>query len=247
MIFLFAIAFLAGFIDAVVGGGGLIQLPAMMIALPHLPLQLILGTNKVAAVCGTLCAVWRYQKSLQLDLRPYIPAIAAAFIGSFVGAVATSYISPQFMKPLVLWLLIAVWIFFLIKPNFGSAQARVVAPQRIIIFASLLGLLVGFYDGFFGPGTGTWFIVGGISLLGLNFLQASALAKILNVATNVAAIVSFARIGAIDWKIAILLGIANVAGSLLGARLAIRKGSKFVRVFFLIIVGCMIIKLAFGS
>lgn len=246
MAFLLAAAFLAGFIDAIVGGGGLIQLPAMMIMLPNLPLQLILGTNKVASACGTLCAVWRYQKSLKINVRPYIPAIIAAFIGSFFGAAATSYLSPHFMKPMVLWLLIGVWLFFLIKPNFGSAQARVVSPKRIVFIAAFLGFTIGFYDGFFGPGTGTWFLVAGISLLGLNFLNASAFAKILNLSTNVAAIISFASIGAVDWKLGLLLGLANIAGSLLGARLAIKKGSGFVRVFFLLVVGAMIIKLALG-
>ena len=140
-------------------------------------------------------------------------------------------------------MLIAVWILFFLKPEFGNASTRKVGQSQRIFRASVLALIIGLYDGFFGPGTGTWLIIGGVTWLGLNFLQASALAKVLNLSTNFAALVSFAVAGMVDWKLGGLLALCNIAGSLLGSKLALSKGNRFVRVFFLIVVAGLIAKL----
>lgn len=240
---LFLAAFIAGFVDSIVGGGGLIQLPALLIAFPTTPLPLILGTNKFAAMSGTAVAVWRYQRSLRFDLSDYLPAITAALLGACGGAVLATRFDSSFMKPLVLVMLVGVWILFFLKPDFGSIPVPAVKPRERLMRSSLLAFVIGVYDGFFGPGTGTWLIIGGVTWLGLNFLNASALAKVLNLATNFSALVSFAIAGAVDWKLGAVLAICNIAGSLIGARLALTKGNRFVRVFFLFVVAVLIAKL----
>lgn len=241
---LFLAAFVAGFIDSIVGGGGLIQLPALLIACPQLPLPLILGTNKFSSMAGTATAVWRYQRSLRFDLSCYVPAIVLALAGSALGAVLATRFDSGFMRPLILALLILVWLLFFFKPEFGSSGVREVAVRSRVIRSSILALVIGLYDGFFGPGTGTWFIIGGIAWLGLGFLQASALSKVLNLATNCAALFSFAAAGMVDWKLGGTLALCNISGSLLGARVALTKGNRVVRMFFLVVVAGLIVKLA---
>lgn len=236
-------AFTAGFIDSIVGGGGLIQLPALLIAFPATPLPLILGTNKFAAMSGTAVAVWRYQKSLRFELSNYLPALAAAMIGAGGGAALATIFDASFMKPLVLVMLVGVWILFFVKPEFGNITVAAVSPQQRRFRSSFLALSIGLYDGFFGPGTGTWLIIGGVTWLGLNFLHASALAKGLNLATNFAALVSFAVAGVVDWRLGGVLALCNILGSLVGTRLALSKGNRFVRVFFLLVVAALILKL----
>ena len=240
---IFPAAFLAGLVDAIVGGGGLIQLPALLIAYPSMPLSTVLGTNKLANMCGTAAAVWKYQRSLRFDLRVFIPAIFAALIGSYGGARLTTLCSPDFLRPSVLFLLIVVWLIFFFRPAMGAEVAQEMSQEKRRWRAFAIGLLIGIYDGFFGPGTGTWFIIAGISLLGLSFLQSSALAKVPNLTTNLSALVAFAAMNSIDWQLGLLVAFFNLSGSLVGSHLALSKGNKFVRIFFLIIVAGLIVKL----
>jgi uncharacterized protein len=245
--FLLVAGFIAGFVDAIVGGGGLVQLPAFLIAFPNLPLTTILGTNKLASMCGTAVAVWKYQRSIRFNLRIYICAIICALLGSFAGASLTSIFDPSFLRPFVIVLLILAWLFFYFRPDLGNSPERLIADRVKTWRAALIGLSIGIYDGFFGPGTGTLFIIASVSLLGLPFLSASALAKVLNLATNFAALISFASIGAVDWKLGGMVAVSNVLGSYVGAKLALTKGSKFVRIVFLVVVAGLIVKLCFTN
>lgn len=240
-------SFAGGFIDAVVGGGGLIVLPSLFLALPAAPVPFFLGTNKVAAILGTSVSAWRYQKRLQINLRSYRAAFGSALIGAFIGAKLAVYLNPAIARPMIAVLLAGVWIFMLVRPDFGSAAARPL-PERDLVFRSTaMALAIGFYDGFFGPGTGTWFVAAGIVFLGLDFLGASGVAKPLNIATNFAALVAFTLAGTVYWTLGLYLGGLNILGSLIGTSLALRKGSGFVRVAFLVVVGALILRLAAQS
>ena len=219
---------LAGFVDAVAGGGGLIQLPALLLLMPGVPVPMVLGTNKGSAIFGTAVATIRYARTVPVPWRTGGAAAAAAFVGSWFGARASSLLNPAMMRPLVLALLVGVAIFTFAKKDFGASG---VGRERAVL-GVLLGGVIGFYDGFFGPGTGTFLIFLFIWSLGLDFLGASAAAKAVNVATNLAALGSFALAGNVRWGWALPMGAANILGALMGANLAIAKGSAVVRRFF---------------
>ncbi len=244
---LFAVvsAFFAGFIDAVVGGGGLIQLPALMILFPQYPVPILFGTNKLASICGTSAATVQYLKRITVSRETVLPATIAALIFSYLGAKVVSYLDSALLKPLILILLILVGTYTFKKKDFGSIKSEPkVKELRLRIFVSaLFGGLLGFYDGFFGPGTGSFLILGFIWLFGQDFLQASASAKIVNLATNLAAIAYFGSHSGILYSVAIPMGVANLIGAVFGARLAILKGSKFVRSCFLVVVVALILKI----
>jgi uncharacterized membrane protein YfcA len=233
-----AFSVLAGFVDAVAGGGGLIQLPALLALLPGVPVTTVLGTNKGASVFGTSVAAIRYARSVEVPWRSVVFAAAMAFAGSFVGAGLAKRIDPAFMRPLVLAMLLAVaaWTYF--RPGFGM-QSR---GRELPIAAAALGALLGLYDGFFGPGTGTFLLVAFSATLGLDFLGASAAAKVVNVATNLAAIVAFQRSGDILWAWSLPMAACNMVGGLLGARTAIARGSGFVRKLVLVVVLALVAK-----
>lgn len=241
--FLCIAGFIAGFIDSIVGGGGLIQLPALLVALPQSPVPVLLGTNKLASMAGTTVAMIRFQRAVKFELRQYLPAIAAAFIGSAIGAYLATQFSSHQIKPVIFVLLIAVCVFFLVRPEFGSSEMREIPLRTRVRRATCLAACIGMYDGFFGPGTGTWLIVGGVTILGLNFIRASAFAKIINLATNLAAFTTFAAANAVDWKVGMPLACCSIAGSAIGARFAISKGDTFVRKVFFCVVGALIVKL----
>ena len=238
-------AFLAGFIDSIVGGGGLIQVPAMLVLLPDAPVATVFGTNKLAAISGTLVAARQYAQRVQIDWRTVLPAAGAAFVCSFSGAHAVSLIDARVMRPLVLVLLIAVAIYTFIRKDFGSIHAPKLDAGRQTLFAVMTGAGLGFYDGFFGPGTGSFLIFAFVGVFGFDFLIASASSKIVNVATNLAALLYFAGAGHIVYRIALPMAACNVLGSLVGTRLATRKGSGFVRVLFLVVVVCIIVRFAY--
>lgn len=238
-------AFLAGFIDSIVGGGGLIQVPAMLVLLPEAPVATVFGTNKLAAISGTLVAARQYASRVQIDWRTVLPAAGAAFVCSFLGARAVSLIDARVMRPLVLVLLVAVAIYTFLRKDFGSIHAPKLDTRRQTLFAVLTGAVLGFYDGFFGPGTGSFLIFAFVGVFGFSFLIASASSKIVNVATNFAALLYFAGTGHIIYKIALPMAACNVLGSLVGTRLATRKGSGFVRVLFLVVVSAIIVRFAY--
>jgi uncharacterized protein len=234
-------SFLAGCIDAIVGGGGLIQLPLLLLLFPQVPIATLFGTNKLASIAGTSIAIVEYRKRVELPNWVWTAAIVAG-ICSFVGATFVRLINPAILRPLVLLLLIIVGLYTTIKPELGQFSRP--RPARSSWIAMAIGGLLGFYDGFFGPGTGSFLILAMIGCLGLDFLLASAAAKAINWATNAAAIVAFASAGQIIYPLAIAMAICNSLGAIVGTRLAILKGNRWIRRLFLGVISVLIGRLA---
>ncbi len=237
-------SFLAGFVDAVVGGGGLIQLPAILILMPGMPFPTLIGTNKFASMFGTSIAVYRYTRHVAVDWSTVVPSTIAAFVFAFLGSRAVSILNPAVLRPLILVLLVVVAIYVFLVKDLGLIHA----PKHGVHKARWLGILVGsalgFYDGFFGPGTGSFLIFAFVGLFGFDFLSASASAKVVNLATNLASVIYFAATNQLLYGMGLAMAASSIMGALLGTHLAIAKGSKFVRIFFLLIVGALIAKLA---
>ena len=242
---LVVLSFVAGFIDAVVGGGGLIQIPALLINLPNQPLATVFGTNKIASLSGTSVAAYQYSRRVRFDFRLLLVIAAFSFVASYVGAKTVSLIHVDTLKPIVLIILILMAVYTFIKKDLGSVPSRTLSVRRQLVFGSLIGLVVGFYDGFFGPGTGSFFVLGFVVILGFEFLTASAYAKIINCITNVSALIVFVRQGNFLPSIALLMAVFNVMGSVTGSRMALKKGNGFIRVMFLVIVSLMILRYAY--
>jgi len=245
MLWLCGFAFVAGLIDSVVGGGGLVQIPALLLFLP--PEQLasvpaVLGTNKLSSICGTGMALAQYARRIAIPWRSMLPAAVAALILSFIGARTVSVISTAILKPLVLVLLVAVAIYTFIRKDFGRLHAPRFTMRHETWIGLGIGVVIGFYDGFFGPGTGSFLIFTFIGLLGFDFLTASASAKVINVATNLSAVAYFAATDRILYAYAVPMGCCNLLGSIVGTRLAMWKGNRFVRWLFLLIVGALILR-----
>ncbi len=239
------LAFLAGFVDAVVGGGGLIQIPALFVLMPQLPPALLFGTNKFAAVWGTLSAALQYARRVPLVWGAVLPACAAALLFSFLGAHTVSLLNPALLKPLILALLLAVLGYTLWRKDFGALHAPHLEPAQQRWLGLATGAVIGFYDGFFGPGTGSFLIFAFVGLFGFSFLAASAAAKVVNVVTNFAALAYFIGHGDVLYATALPMAASNVAGSLAGSRLALRRGSSFVRLLFIVVVGALILRFAY--
>ncbi len=236
----------AGFVDAVVGGGGLIQLPALLLGLPNAAPVQVLATNKLSSIFGTSMASVTYYRRVRPDPRTFLPLMALAFIGSAAGAVVASHIPREAFEPIVLVALIVVGAYVLLKPKLGDATALRFAGHHHTLAAMGTGLAIGFYDGALGPGTGSFFVFTLVGLLGYNFLEASAKARLANTATNLAALCIFVPQGAVLWGIGLAMGLANLAGGYLGARVAVSKGAGFVRVFFIVVVAAFIVRLGGG-
>jgi uncharacterized membrane protein YfcA len=233
----------AGFVDAVVGGGGLVQPPALVVAFPGAAPVQVLATNKLAGTCGTSVSSLTYYRRVRPDPGTFIPLMVVAFLGSAAGAVAASHIPESAFDPIILVALVVVGAYVLLKPDLGRVTELRFAGHRHTIAASLAGLVIGFYDGALGPGTGSFFVFTLVGLLGYNFLEASAKARIANWATNVAALLVFAAQGAVMWRIGLVVGLCNLLGSYIGARTTVSKGSGFVRVFFVLVVSAFIVKI----
>ena len=238
---------LAGFIDAIVGGGGLILVPAMFAAFPQAPPATLLGTNKSAAVWGTAISAWQYSRRVDIAWAAMAPAIIVSFAGAFAGAWAVTEISSDFLRKLLPLVLLMVLAYTLLKKDLGRNHAPRYAGRAQAIAACMIGLVIGFYDGFFGPGTGSFFVFLFVRLLGYDFLNASVSAKLLNIATNVAALILFTMKGHVWWHFAIPLALANVLGSLLGTYMAVRHGTGFVRGIFILVVSALILKTGYNA
>lgn len=236
---------MAGLIDSIAGGGGLIQLPALFIVLPHVPVSTLLGTNKLASISGTSVATLQYARHISIDWKATLPATITALIASFLGARTVTLVNPSTMRPLILVMLIAIAIYTFIRKDFGSLHAPRLDRVKGSLVSIATGALIGFYDGFFGPGTGSFLIFVFIGIFGFSFLSASASSKVVNLATNLSAVLYFAFTGNIIYTTAILMGLCNILGAVIGTRLAILRGNRFVRIFFLAVVACLIAKLAF--
>lgn len=234
--------FAAGWIDAVVGGGGLLQLPALLMLPGITPVQ-ALATNKMGSIFGTATSSVTFYRRVKPDLRTAIPMAVIALAGSFGGALLAVNLPQSVFKPIIVLALIAVAVFTAIKPNVGELTALRHDGHRHYLMASLIGAAIGFYDGLIGPGTGSFLVIALVAGLGYAFLEASAKAKIVNLATNAGALLFFLPHGSVLWGIGLVLGLSNMAGGYLGARTAVAKGSKFIRLVFLAVVAVLIVKL----
>jgi uncharacterized membrane protein YfcA len=246
LLFLLLLSLVAGFIDAVVGGGGLISLPALLIQLPTQPLPLVFGTNKIAALAGTSVAAVQYAKKIRFKFKLLLITALTAILAAFLGAKALHFLNPYWYKPLILLILIGMAWFTWKKKDFGQQQRLLTENVGFYMKAVLLGGLVGFYDGIFGPGAGSFLVMGFVVWLGFDFLHASAYAKWVNVATNLSALGVFIGQGQYWLELGILMALANVTGNSIGSRMAIKKGNGFIRIVFLLVVSLLIIRLAYS-
>jgi uncharacterized membrane protein YfcA len=240
-------ALFAGFIDSVVGGGGLIQIPAIFSILPRELPATLFGTNKIASVFGTANAAWRYARRGNMPWGTTLPAAAAAFACSYLGAMSVAWLPRELLRPMILFLLIGAAAYTFWKKDFGALHRPQHAGRQEFVFALAVGGVIGFYDGFFGPGTGSFLIFLFIRFFGFDFLHASAASKIVNVATNLAAITYFVPNGFYLPLAALIMALLNIIGSILGTQLALRHGSGFVRKVFLIVVCALILKFAWDT
>lgn len=235
-------AFLAGIVDAIAGGGGLICVPALLAA--GLPAPLALGTNKGQSVFGSGMALLRFAKSGMIDLRMAMASFPAGFIGSLAGAALVLLVPPAALRPIIMALLFAVAIFMAVRPTTAPAPTR--GPRfRPLWLAGLIALVIGAYDGFFGPGTGTFLIFAYVCFFELQLQRASAEAKVVNFASNLAAVALFASRGLVSWPLAIPMAIGQALGGYAGAHLTLRGGNKLVRLAVLVVVASLIGKLGF--
>lgn len=232
----------AGLIDAIVGGGGLIMVPSLFGLFPQAVPATLLGTNKAASIWGTGWSAWQYAQRVQLPSRRLIGALLATVLGAVGGAWLATRVPAQGFRSALPFVLAAVWAYTLWRKDMGHTHAPHLSAQAETLMATAIGGIIGFYDGVFGPGTGSFFVFALVRLLGWDFLHASAAAKRLNFATNAAALAWFIPHGHVVWALALPMAVANVAGSTVGTRLALRHGTGFVRLVFLGVVGALIVK-----
>ncbi|WP_312413792.1 TSUP family transporter [Comamonas sp.] len=246
-IFVTLASMFAGFVDAVVGGGGLILVPALFGAFPAAPPATLLGTNKSAGVWGTLISARQYARRVDMRWAAIAPAAGAGFVASLLGAWAVTVVDPSMLRKTLPIILIAVLAYTLYKKQLGQTHAPRYSGRTEAWVACAIGATIGFYDGFFGPGTGSFFVFLMVRWLGYDFLNASASAKILNIATNVAALILFTAKGHVWWHFAVPLAAANILGSMLGTWMALKKGSGFVRGMFIVVVAALILKTGYDA
>jgi hypothetical protein len=242
-----AFAFVSGFVDAVAGGGGLIQLPALLILLPGVPIPTIIGTNKLAAIFGTATASMRYGRRITLPWRTALPAAATAFGGAALGSRLVHLLNPAVARPLVLALLVVVALFTLLRPDYGTHHAPHRSGTTEWLLAMAVGGGLGFYDGFFGPGAGSFLIFAFIGLFGFDFLTASATAKVVNFGSNLASVIYFTATRNVRYGIGLAMGASFMAGAALGAGVALDRGTRLVRPFFLTVVTLLILRIAWDT
>ena len=229
-------SFFAGFVDAIVGGGGLIQTPVALILMPGYAVSSIIGSLKIPAFSGTSFAAYQYLKQVQMNWKLLSVMAVVAFGAAFLGSQLLTMVHNDFMKPLLLVVLTLIALYTFGKKNFGQHQVKNISSRRQLVLAVLMSVCLGFYDGFIGPGTGSFLVLGFVSVLGFDFLHASANAKMVNLATNFGSICLFVIKGKMIWAIAIPMALCNAFGGWVGAHLAIKKGNGFIRIFFLIVV-----------
>lgn len=234
---------LAGWIDAVVGGGGLVQLPALLLGIPGATPAQLLATNKMGSVVGTGVSSVTYYRRVKPDLRTALPMAAVAFLGAVGGALIGLHIPKSAFNPIVLVCLICVGAYTLAKPQLGTQTALRFHGHRHTALAMVIGFTIGVYDGALGPGTGSFLVFALVGLMGYAFLEASAKAKIANVATNLGALVVFLPGGHVVWSVAVVLAVTNPLGAYIGARTAVRLGSRFVRAVFVCVVSAFVVRI----
>ena len=247
VVWLGAAAFAAGLVDAVVGGGGLIQLPAMFSVLPREVPATILGTNKLASIFGTGSAAISYSRRVRVAWSTAAPAAIAAFALSFAGAWTVTRVPADFVRALLPFVLVAVAVYTFMKKDLGAVHAPLHSGMAERYWAIGIGAAIGFYDGFFGPGTGSFLLFLFVRFFGFDFLSASAAAKVVNVACNLSALMWFGYSGHLLWQLGLLMAGCQIVGSVIGTRLALKHGSGFVRKLFLFVVTALIVKTTYDS
>lgn len=238
-------AFAAGFVDSIVGGGGLIQTPAVLIALPGHPVATLLGTTKIPSFSGTSLAALQYVRRVAMKWKLVLVLALLAFAAAWTGSFTVSVVSNSFMKPFIFAVLIVVAIYTYLKKDFGTLTRAGTTPAKEFLYGGLFALAIGFYDGFIGPGAGSFMVLFFIAVLGFDFLHASAHAKLVNMATNLGSIVYFAGSGHILYRYALPMALFNILGSLFGTRLAILRGNSFIRKVFLVVVMATLLRLGY--
>lgn len=229
-------AFAAGFVDAIAGGGGLIQVPIGLIILPNLSVANVIGSLKIPAFTGTFFATIQYVKKVKMQWLLLGIMMVVAFACSLTGSYFLTKVNNSFMKPVLLIVLLLVAIYTYTKKDFGAFISKHHTAKHQLILGIAVSIVIGLYDGFIGPGAGSFLILAFITIIGYDFLHASAYAKMINLATNAGSIVLFSLKGFIIWKIALPMAVCNALGGVVGARLAIKKGNHFIRYFFLMVV-----------
>ena len=238
--------FSSGFIDAIAGGGGLIQTPAMLLTFPDRNPVQVVATSKTAAFFGTTTAAIQYRKFIKTDSRLLIAMVIPAFIGACFGALLASHISPESFKSSIFFMMIAIFFYTLLKPDLGKVHVEKHSKEKLMVIGAIAACLIGFYDGLIGPGTGTMLMIALVAIMGFAFVGASAIAKVVNATTNLASIIVVGiRLG-IMWKLGLVLAVANLAGGYAGSHMAIKKGSSFIRIFYLIVTGILILRLGYS-
>lgn len=238
---------LAGFVDSIVGGGGLILIPALFAIFPTTHPATLFGTNKGASVWGTACATWQFSRRVEMRWAALLPAAGAGFVAAFAGAWLVTVVSPAYLRKALPAVLLLVLIYTVLRKELGRDHTPRYSGSKEACIAAAVGAAIGFYDGFFGPGTGSFLVFLFVRVLGYDFLSASAAAKLINTATNVAALLLFAAKGHIWWHFVVAMALANVLGSLLGTRLALKHGTGFVRAVFILVVSALILKTGYDA
>lgn len=247
MLVLTLASLLAGFVDSIVGGGGLILVPALFSVLPGTAPATLFGTNKSASVWGTAAATAQFHYKVGLRWRALLPAAALAFAGSLAGAWALTLVPAAFLRKLLPAVLLVLLLYTLARKDMGRHHAPRFHGRAELAATGLIGFALGVYDGFFGPGTGSFFVFLFVRWMGYDFLNAAASAKLLNTMTNLGALLLFGLKGHVIWHLGLTMAVANVAGSVVGARVAIRHGAGFVRGVFIVVVGALICKTAWDA
>lgn len=239
-------AFCGGLIDAAVGGGGLIQLPALLHALPQYSLATVFGTNKLAVLAGTTSSIFTYLRKIKIVWLLMIPTMISAFIFAFFGAVSVSYLPKELMQYVVFGLLVIMAVYTFTKKDLGQSQRTIEWGRKEVLLGIFFGGLIGFYDGAFGPGSGSFLLFIFVRYFGFDFLNASASAKLVNLGTFSASLLFFIPSGNVLWAIGGVVALCNIAGSITGTFLALRYGSGFIRKFFLVLLIFLIGRMGFS-
>ena len=245
IILLCLVAFMAGFVDAIVGGGGLLQTPAGLVLLPQHPVATVIGTLKIPAFLGTSSAAVQYARRVKLEYPQLLTMCVIAGIAAYAGSSLLNQVSNAFMKPFLLLVLISVAIYTYGNKNFGIHTEKNHSSKQKWKYSLLISVVIGFYDGFIGPGAGSFLVLAFVGLMGFSFLKASANAKFVNMSTNLGSIVFFMLKGKIIYAVALPMAACNAVGALIGARLAILSGNQFIRIFFLLLVCVTIMRFAY--
>lgn len=245
IILLCLVAFVAGFVDAIVGGGGLLQTPAGLVLLPQYPVATVIGTLKIPAFFGTSSAAVQYARRVKLDYRLLLGMCLMAGVAAYAGSALLNAVSNSFMKPFLLIVLIVVAVYTYANKNFGVHNEKGHSRKQQWRYVILISTVIGFYDGFIGPGAGSFLVLAFVGLMGFDFIRASANAKFVNMSTNLGSIIFFVLKGKIIYSVALPMAACNAAGAVVGARLAILRGNKFIRIFFLAVVCITITRFAY--